>query len=48
MPEVAACNHIKASHEEPTALHSVDGEMCEHYLGPTSEASVTALPVWFA
>lgn len=48
MPGVAACNHIKSSHEGPTALCSVDGEMCEHHLGPTSEASVTALPVWFA
>lgn len=48
IPRVAACNHTKSSHEGPTALHSVDGEMCEHHLRPTSEASVSALPVWFA
>lgn len=48
MPRVSACNHTKSSHEGPTALYSVDGEMCEHHLGPTSEASVTAFPVWFS
>lgn len=48
MPGVAACNHIKSPHEGPTALCSVDGEMCEHHLGPISEASATALPAWFA